>query len=374
MKNKILFVGGTWNNDGGRPSKIVELFSKELKNIDLYNGGNYKDLNNILESVINYDLVLWWPNIPNDLPKLKKVKEINYKIMLVSSKRNNNEYSFQELLQRSFESKSNLIIEFTKEENIYKMRLFDPLGNVWYYGTNIKECSKELTTRLEFIKSIKRESTISDEENKGALAWFFNDFKEEMYNSNIKVKTPINEEFISIIKEYAIKLAMNTFQSTDVKRFLGNASLRCPKGFPSFRDKKYIFVSKRNINKEFITINDFVPVYEKDNKIYYCGEHKPSVDSPIQVKLYKYLKNINYMIHSHCYLKDAPYTKTPLPCGAIDEVNEIISTIKENYKSLNKHFYKINLIGHGSIIMSNKLEKLKDIEIISRNLPEYIKR
>lgn len=374
MKNKILFVGGTWNNEGGRPSKIVELFSKELKNIDLYNGGNYKDLNNILESVINYDIVLWWPNIPNDLPKLKKVKEINYKIMLVSSKRNNNEYSFQELLQRSFESKSNLIIEFTKEENIYKMRLFDPLGNVWYYGTNIKECSKELTTRLEFIKSIKRESTISDEENKGVLSWFFNDFKEEMYNSNIKVKTPINEEFISIIKEYAIKLAMNTFQSTDVKRFLGNASLRCPKGFPSFRDKKYIFVSKRNINKEFITINDFVPVYEKDNKIYYCGEHKPSVDSPIQVKLYKYLKNINYMIHSHCYLKDAPYTKTPLPCGAIDEVNEIISTIKENYKSLNKHFYKINLIGHGSIIMSNKLGKLKDIEIIGRNLPEYIKR
>lgn len=114
MKNKILFVGGTWNNEEGKPSKIVELFSKELKNIDLYNGGNYKDLNKILESVINYDIVLWWPNIPNDLPKLKKVKDINYKTMLISSKRNNNEYSFQELLQRSFESKSNLIIEFTK--------------------------------------------------------------------------------------------------------------------------------------------------------------------------------------------------------------------------------------------------------------------
>lgn len=79
------------------------------------------------------------------------------------------------------------------------------------------------------------------------------------------------------------------------------------------------------------------------------------------------------MIHSHCYLKDTPYTKTPLPCGAINEVNEILSTIKENYKSLNKHFYKINLIGYGIIIMSNKLEKIKKIETISRNLPEYIK-
>ena len=80
------------------------------------------------------------------------------------------------------------------------------------------------------------------------------------------------------------------------------------------------------------------------------------------------------MIHSHCYLKDAPYTKTPLPCGAIDEVNEIINTIKENYKSLNKTFYKINLKGHGSIIMSKNIENLKNVEIISRNLPEYIKK
>ena len=40
MKDKILFVGGTWDLDGGKPSKIVDKFAKELGNVDLYNGGN----------------------------------------------------------------------------------------------------------------------------------------------------------------------------------------------------------------------------------------------------------------------------------------------------------------------------------------------
>ena len=47
MKNKILFVGGTFDERGGRESKIVSEFSKYLDNVDLYNGGYYKDLNKI---------------------------------------------------------------------------------------------------------------------------------------------------------------------------------------------------------------------------------------------------------------------------------------------------------------------------------------
>ena len=77
---------------------------------------------------------------------------------------------------------------------------------------------------------------------------------------------------MNLIRKYAYIFASVTFETKDVKRFLGNASFRCPKGFPSFRDGKYIFVSKRNVNKEFITIDDFVPVYYEDNKLYYCGK------------------------------------------------------------------------------------------------------
>lgn len=372
MESKILFVGGNWDLNGGKKSKIIDEFAKYLPNATIYNGGDYNDLNKILESCINYDVVIWWANVPNELPKIRNVKDINYKTMLVSSKRNvDNKYSFQDLLQRSFALKSNLTIEFRKNENKYKMKLFDPLGNVWYEGLDIEECSKALLDRLAFIKSITRESTVSSEENIGALAWFFNMFKEEIYKSTDNPIIPIKKEFLNIVRDYATKFAEATFQTKDVKRFLGNASFRCPKGFPSFRDGKYIFVSKRNVNKEYIGIEEFVPVYLENGKIYYCGSNKPSVDTPIQVRMYNLLPNINYMIHSHCYIEDAPFTQKALPCGAVEEVDEIRELLKDYYDNdFNKDFYLINLVGHGSIMMSNTPEQLRNVAMVGRQLPE----
>ncbi len=370
--NKILFVGGNWDLEGGKQSKIVNEFAKYLSGATVFNGGNYNDLNEILESCINYDIVIWWANVPNELPKIRNVKDINYKTMLVSSKRNvDNKYSFQDLLQRSFALKSNLIIEFSKNNDLYSMKLFDPLGNVWYEGTDIKECSRELMERLNFIKSITRESTVSSEESIGALAWFFNMFKEEMYKSDINPTVPVKKIFLDLVKEYASKFAEATFETKDVKRFLGNASFRCPKGFPSFREGKYIFVSKRNVSKEFISIDEFVPVYLENGKVYYCGDSKPSVDTPIQVRLYELLPNINYMIHSHCYINGAPFTQKYLPCGAIEEVEEILELLEKEYDNdLKKDFYLINLVGHGSIMMSKNPEQLMNIDMVGRKLPE----
>ncbi len=374
MENKILFVGGNWNLNGGKESKIVNEFAKYLPNVTVYNGGDYNNLNKILESCINYDVVIWWANIPNELPKIRNVKDVNYKTMLVSSKRNvDNKYSFQDLLQRSFALKSNLTIEFSKNDNLYSMKLFDPLGNVWYEGTDIKNCSEELLDRLNFIKSLTRESTVSSEENIGVLAWFFNMFKEEIYKSTDNPTIPIKKEFFNIVRDYATKFVEAAFQTKDVKRFLGNASFRCPKGFPSFRDGKYIFVSKRNVNKEFIGIEEFVPVYLENGKIYYCGENKPSVDTPIQVRMYEKLPNINYMIHSHCYIDGAPYTEKALPCGAIEEVDEIAKLLEIYYDNdYYRDFYLMNLIGHGSIMMSKNPEQLKNVAMFGRQLPEIM--
>ena len=374
MENKILFVGGTWDLSGGKPSKLVEEFAKYLENSVVFNGGNYHELSSLLESSKDYDTVIWWANVPNDLPKIRNVKEYNYKTMLVSSKRNvDQKYSFQELLQRSLALKANLTVEFQKIDHQYQMRLFDPLGNVWYEGTGIKDCSYALLNRLHFIQKITRESTVSSEENIGSLAWFFNMFKEEMYLSDDHPTIPIKKEFLQIVRDYATTFAEATFHTKDVKRFLGNASFRCPKGFPSFREGKYIFVSKRNVNKECIGIDEFVPVYLENGKIYYCGESKPSVDSPIQVRLYHLLPNINYMIHSHCYINDAPFTKTALPCGAIEEVDEIRELIHDSYQDdYNKDFYLMNLVGHGSIMMSQYPDKLKNIRMIGRKLPEMM--
>ena len=39
MKDKILFVGGTWNLNGGRRFKVIDEFRKYLDNADFYNRG-----------------------------------------------------------------------------------------------------------------------------------------------------------------------------------------------------------------------------------------------------------------------------------------------------------------------------------------------
>lgn len=83
----------------GRSFKVIDEFRKYLDNADFYNEGNYNELNKILEMTINYDTVFWWANVANELPKIRNVKEINYKTMLISSKINdNNKYTFQDLL------------------------------------------------------------------------------------------------------------------------------------------------------------------------------------------------------------------------------------------------------------------------------------
>ena len=62
----------------GRSFKVIDEFRKYLDNADFYNGGNYNELNKILEMTINYDTVFWWANVANGLPKIRNVKEINY--------------------------------------------------------------------------------------------------------------------------------------------------------------------------------------------------------------------------------------------------------------------------------------------------------
>ena len=346
MDKRVLFVGGTWDLNGGKKSKLVDSFSEEIENVTIHNGGDYKDLERIIEMAKNYDIVFWWANVDNSLPKVRNVKEINYRVMLVSSKRNDNyKYSDEQLLQRSLGMKANLTVEFSKTDGNFKMRVFDPLGNIWYEGYDIKKCALNIFNRLESLVKYTRKSTIRS-----------NDVD--------------NEEFLRIVRDYATKFAVTIFPD-DVKRFLGNASFRCLKGFPSYRGNNCVYVSKRNVNKKYIDGNDFVMTYEDRGNIYYYGDNKPSVDTPVQVELYSKLPNINYMIHSHCYIKDAPYTENKVPCGALEEVEEIDELISKYYDGdYNRKFYVFNLLGHGSIMMSSNPRCLEYIELVKREVME----
>ena len=77
----ILFVGGTFDDNGGRPSSIVSKFVDAMRNVNtgeyhtftLYNGGYFSDIESILEKCIEHDVVFWWTNVPNDKPKIRDV-------------------------------------------------------------------------------------------------------------------------------------------------------------------------------------------------------------------------------------------------------------------------------------------------------------
>ena len=57
------------------------------------------------------------------------------------------------------------------------------------------------------------------------------------------------------------------------------------------------------------------------------------MDTPVQVRLYKTIPHINYIVHGHVYVKGAPFTKEAIPCGALEEVDEIMELIYNSNSS-----------------------------------------
>ena len=362
---KVLLVAGTWNliknEDGtfGKKSGLIEkmcyflLLEKDL-DIDYFNGGNYEDLKSIVEKAKDYEVIFWMANVPNELPKVRDVKKVNPYAIVIGSKRNHYnietnsmEYTFVEVLNKSLLQRNNLTIEFSKLKDTknFKMLLFDPLGTSWYDGYDLNELVKNMMDRIRFIMTTRRERTFDIPENH-----IVHD----------------NEEFFQYVRNVA-EIFHKTIEHADgVTRFLGNASFR--------GENEIIYVSRRDVDKAFISKETFVPSYlDKDNKVYYYGEFKPSKDTVVQTRLYKMLPNINYILHSHCYAKDGYFTQTPVPCGAVDEIDEILEVIKEKYNNnFNLNYYKINLKGHGCIIFGNSLEDMKQTTYITRHLPEYL--
>lgn len=424
---KILIVGGTWTVEPkdsivNKKSSLVEaacgaaeVYCPEFYNISqcrltLHNGGCYYDLENILNTAKDYDIVFWWPHIPdNTLPKIRDVKEVAPHVMLVTSKRNDNDkYSFMELTQRALHVKANIFFEFKYEENVYlngdyrnayHISVFDPLGCCWYEGYDMIGATIMALHRLDFLRNITRQATIKSTIAKNdVMDAFLKRNNDLIDHSDRRVDVPNESEFIEIVKQHAETFYEIFNPGKDVKRFLGNASLRaklnidstrCMRGMPSFKKDDIIFVSQRNIDKQFISLDNFVPCYMEEGKLYYCGDNKPSVDTPIQVRLYEALPHINYIIHSHCYIEGAPFTSKPVPCGAIEEVEEVMQVVKhldtefeefvktvaqKNRKVTNDKpfYYQINLLGHGSLLMARDANIMRNVKYIGRQLPEIM--
>lgn len=383
--NNVLIVGGTFDQEGGRPSKLIYNIHQEfMKEKDFIttcaNGGPVSGLHDVvLPSVEAYDIVLWFANVPNDEVKLRDVKAINPKVMLVTSKRNDDsKYTFAELISRALAIKANLTVEFSKQEDKFNMMLFDPLGNVFYDGLNIEDMCSAMISRLKKLLTFTRVPTIQDTEN---------DIPE----------VPEETEFFNFAHDCADIFHNLIRPAKGTERFLGNMSFRCQNGFPSFRGEDgIIYVSRRNVDKSDINAGSFVPTYLDENKdVRYFGDFKPSVDTPVQLRLYKLFPWANYMLHAHCYVDTTGISNTemlrtssPVPCGALEEVNEIYSIIPRlvtdtpgTTQMFNKNaprLLAINLKGHGCILIAKDVEIFKELQkhkdncFVQRPTPEVV--
>lgn len=345
---KELAICGTFDDVGGKPSGYMRKIF-EGGGAKVINGGNWDKLANLLNSVSDYDLVYWFPNVPNDKEKLvSEIKKINPKCILITSKNNQDQkYSHSDLIARALNSKSNLLLELTRKDNEILGTVHDPLGNIFAKDeNNVDIVWATLYKRAKQLKGFTRVGSISIGE---------------------KLNIPNEDKFFNIIREYADRFH-ELVHAVNSGRLLGNASFRCERGFPSFRSANEIFVSRRNVDKRFIGPDGFVAVVPKisNQSVLYFGDIKPSVDTPIQVQLFANYQHVRYILHSHTYIDGALFTDKVIPCGALEEFDHI----KSVYPDKNSSDFFVNLLGHGSIVLASDLSTLIAIPYIARPIPE----
>lgn len=356
---KTIIVGGTFNDTCGKPSgyvfKLAEALG-ELCDITVVNGGSLQRLENLSLLLGSYDVAIWMADVANDQPKLadegvESLKRRFPKLILVTSKRNleSDDYTVEELLQRALKTKSNLLLALGGTRTQVLTTILDPLGSAYAVDEgDIGVVAKTLQKRLERLLEFTRVPTVQ---------------------FGPKIEAPDEAEFFTIIREQAERFH-DIIHGVKHTRLMGNASFRCAKGFPSMRTSPgRIFVSQRDIDKRYVDRTAFVAVdlgTKTSAPIHYYGDAKPSVDTPIQVALYRHFKNVNYMLHSHTYIKGVPMTSEPVPCGALEEAH----LLRELYSLPTATNFAVNLRGHGSIVLASDLEFLKNQPWQPRQVPE----
>lgn len=352
----ILVTCGKFDDFGGKPSGYAsKLFSNFAPNdkIKIINGGNFDSLTNIDFS--KYRVVIWFADIPNDKKKIvNTIKIINPKCMLISSKFNNGNYEPFDLVKRALDSKSNLLVEFNNSDDVIKATLWDALGNVYLNNSdNIDNVRKFIKNRIEDFGRVKRIASVQVGDSEDI---------------------PDQKDFFDLAKDYADKFH-DLVHAVNTSRFMGNLSFRCQSGFPSFRGKNRLYISKRNIDKRSIDKDGFVAVDSNDFfPVKYYGTNKPSVDAPIQLALYNMMPKINYMLHAHVYIHGSDFTDRFVPCGDFREVWKVRDVLSSDDVFVDEiDFFSVNLYGHGSIIGSHDVDSLRDIDYYARPMPEYVK-
>lgn len=342
-----MIVGGRWG-DNPKPSSVVRKLSHCFDSFYIFNGeGSSKDLPSLLD--YEADLILWMPDIDNEEKKFYPYKTKGQ--VLICSKVMREGYTKMDAISRIFAMHGNAVIAITKPDDQYVFELIDALGNTWFTGSDIQALAEKIREFYNFTKSAIRIGS------------------EPLPNHSVEMfpRSHFDEDRIEALIDANDKLSADIMTQCG-NRFFGNISTRCQKLFPSLRGNTGIFVSPRNSDKSSLTARDLLLCHfdpYKNKVIYHNGRgESPSVDTPVQLKIYRSVSYINFMIHGHAFLIDGDYnfccrdTTEYFLCGDVREADEVLATI--DIMDYPRHGI-INLKNHGFLMFSDTLEAIQNM-------------
>ena len=321
---EVLVVGGTWDEKGGRPSKIITALANELE-ADRYNGGSRFDLRKVAQSAGKYDLIVWMPNVDNDHEKIYPKKAQG--AVLICSKVMRPGYAKAEAITRIFQMHANAVIQIHKPDR-YVFTLTDALGNDWSFSSEILKLVQGILELYQWTEGVERVGSRQADVPDDALQRF---------------------------------LACTRFVADQVEnevgsRYFGNVATRCQRMFPGIWEEDSMYVSPRNTDKRRLQAEDMVLAWSgEDREVLYMGSRKPSVDTPVQLEIAR-KTDACVFIHGHAKVVGAPTTKHYYPCGDLREAPEVIEIIRGG-----GHYGVINLKNHGFLLYSKFIEGMEKL-------------
>lgn len=136
----------------------------------------------------------------------------------------------------------------------------------------------------------------------------------------------------------ALQFAQETHLLYDAS---GNVSRRC--------GENLMMVTPRQVDKSKITLEEacVASVDHENNRIFYQGRTKSSIDTAVADFLYHHLPKINYLLHFHNQWGTADHTSSfPYPCGVKEEALEILRQLDKG----GQDEFAIELLHHGFLL------------------------
>lgn len=174
---KRLVVGGDFGT--AKKSTIAKALSTELF-ADIFNGGTIEQINNAKNMIVDYDLVVWMPNINNEVSKQYPIKKKGS--VLICSKVLREGTTVGDAVARIFKMNANAVIAIDASKEHYVFKLIDALGNLWVETDMVDELGKAIEKLAWWTKHSIRKNCELDTISSENSSTVSNDFCEIVQN------------------------------------------------------------------------------------------------------------------------------------------------------------------------------------------------